>query len=419
MSKTALIVDDSALARHVLSQLLAKHAVIADTAPSAEMALEYLRQNRPDVVFMDHMMPGMDGFEALEAIKANPATATIPVMIYTSQEGDLYIGQARALGAFGVLPKELKPVEVTKVLEALHLISTSEDQQTPGSIAAVTEDMSPTDSYQVKELLEELFHQQRSALRDEIRGGYQRMLVDAQPSEPTVSTVAPSKAYGKRMGVAASVLVLLAAMFGYLYFETNALLQQANDRVDQLISNTAELSALEAIPVEVDNSASLLSRDLQEILEWAINLNDTYQFNAVPLDDNRERVFGALLQYLRRTGFSGTVAIDVHVGKYCMDLAPDGTLQLAAPQLPVTECQQIGWPDSEAEAIGEQQSLAFANTVAVATRDYGIRTRIVSYGSTEPGLQYPVISSFLTAAEWNRIAASNHRISVRLLADTD
>jgi len=120
--KTALIVDDSRLARTVLGRLLGEHGVAADTAPSAEAALEYLKERRPDVVFLDHNMPGMDGFQALEAIKANPATATIPVMMYTSQEGELYVGQARALGAIGVLPKSLHPVEVTKVLRSLHLI---------------------------------------------------------------------------------------------------------------------------------------------------------------------------------------------------------------------------------------------------------------------------------------------------------
>ncbi|MFL2546576.1 MAG: response regulator [Candidatus Rariloculaceae bacterium] len=105
MAKTALIVDDSASARFVLGGMLEEQALSVDTAASGEEALEYLRHGRPDVIFMDHMMPGMDGFQALEAIKENPATATIPVMMYTSQEGEVYVGQARALGAIGVLPK--------------------------------------------------------------------------------------------------------------------------------------------------------------------------------------------------------------------------------------------------------------------------------------------------------------------------
>src|SRR6202042_1963235 len=89
---------------------------------SAEAAIDYLSSNRPDVIFMDHQMPGMDGLQAVQAIKNDPRTATIPIMMYTSQEGELYLGQARALGALGVLPKQIKPADVSKVLYQLHLV---------------------------------------------------------------------------------------------------------------------------------------------------------------------------------------------------------------------------------------------------------------------------------------------------------
>ena len=59
-------------------------------------------------------MPGMDGFQAVQSIKNNPRTAAIPILMYTSQEGDLYLGQARALGAEGVLPKQIKQADVTQ-----------------------------------------------------------------------------------------------------------------------------------------------------------------------------------------------------------------------------------------------------------------------------------------------------------------
>ena len=98
-AKRALIVDDSRSARAFLSHILQKYQIEVDTAESAEHALQYLGAHRPDVIFMDHLMPGMDGFQAVQAIKNNPRTATIPIMMYTSQEGELYLGQARALGA--------------------------------------------------------------------------------------------------------------------------------------------------------------------------------------------------------------------------------------------------------------------------------------------------------------------------------
>lgn len=120
--KRALIVDDSRSARVILSRMLEQHGLVVDTAESAEQALEYLQKACPDVIFMDHLMPGMDGFQAVQTIKADPRTATIPLMMYTSQEGELYVSQARALGAVGVLPKTVRPVDVSRILYQLHLL---------------------------------------------------------------------------------------------------------------------------------------------------------------------------------------------------------------------------------------------------------------------------------------------------------
>ena len=125
--KIALIVDDSPTARYFLSKRLMQHDVRAEMAESAESALEFLSKSRPDVIFMDHMMPGMDGFQAVRAIKSNPATATIPVMMYTSKAGELYLGQARALGAVGVLPKKIRSAHLAEILKSLHLISDSRE----------------------------------------------------------------------------------------------------------------------------------------------------------------------------------------------------------------------------------------------------------------------------------------------------
>jgi len=129
--KSALVVDDSKSARVILSRMLEKYDIEVDMAESAEQAIEYLKSNRPDAIFMDHLMPGMDGLQAVKAIKGNPQTAMIPIMMYTSQEGELYVGQARALGAMGVLPKQVRPVDVSKVLYELHLLPDRRDMAEP------------------------------------------------------------------------------------------------------------------------------------------------------------------------------------------------------------------------------------------------------------------------------------------------
>src|SRR5258707_5366546 len=127
----SLVVDDSKSARVILSRMLEKYDIEVDMAESAEQAIEYLKSNRPDAIFMDHLMPGMDGLQAVQAIKGNPQTATIPIMMYTSQEGELYVRQARALGAMGVAREQCGPVDVSKVLYELHLLPDRRDMAEP------------------------------------------------------------------------------------------------------------------------------------------------------------------------------------------------------------------------------------------------------------------------------------------------
>src|SRR5580693_818972 len=127
-ARRALVVDDSRTAREFLTGILERYELAVDSVESAEQAIEYLIHRQPDVIFMDHQMPGMDGLQAVQVIKNNPRTATIPIMMYTSQAGELYLGQARALGAVGVLPKQIKQADVSKVLDQLHLLGEVEPE---------------------------------------------------------------------------------------------------------------------------------------------------------------------------------------------------------------------------------------------------------------------------------------------------
>lgn len=120
--KRALVVDDSRSARVSLQRMLEGHGLKVDLAGSGEDAIEFLLTELVDVVFMDHTMTGMDGLEAVTLIKANPRTATIPVMMYTTMEGEVYVGQARALGAVGVMPKNVQNHQLFDMLLSLGLV---------------------------------------------------------------------------------------------------------------------------------------------------------------------------------------------------------------------------------------------------------------------------------------------------------
>jgi len=411
MPKTALIVDDSASARFALGGMLSEQSLSVDTAASGEEALEYLRHARPDVIFMDHLMPGMDGFQALEAIKDNPATATIPVMMYTSQEGELYVGQARALGAIGVLPKQVHPVEVTKVLDALHLTPDSADQPT---VDPTTEG---GDSSHVNALLAELFKEQREILQDDIRRGYEHVAETTASQRQLDLGTSSDETRSGLLVIGLAILIATTVVFAYLYYDTQSLLAQANERISLLVDGF-RTDASPPAPASTELSAvAIESTEVLELLEWGLSQAEGYTFTETALNDRRARLLTALAQRLRGFGIEATIAVDVHVGRHCMSLGSGGVLILPPATQLLVDCQQIGRPEAEALAYGAQQTLPFANAIAAESRDGTIRFEIVSHGASQPRSAYPPFTQGLTAGEWNEIAAGNQRVEVRILPD--
>ena len=120
MAKKVLLVDDSKSARIVLSRLLKQHGFEVDMAESGESALEYLEQGRPDAIFIDYMMDGIDGLEAICRIKEDPNISHIPVVMCSANETEDYAVAALAKGAIGILPK---PPTKEKLSEMVGLIS--------------------------------------------------------------------------------------------------------------------------------------------------------------------------------------------------------------------------------------------------------------------------------------------------------
>ena len=125
--KTALVVDDSKSARLILRKMLTKQNLEAETVETGEEAIEYLRETRPDVIFMDHMMPGMNGLETTRVITTNQETANIPVVMFTSKEDDDYLQTAREHGASAILKKPPKAGDVQKVIAEISDISANHE----------------------------------------------------------------------------------------------------------------------------------------------------------------------------------------------------------------------------------------------------------------------------------------------------
>lgn len=120
-SKKALIVDDSKTAYTVLARMLRNYNIESIHASSGDRALNYLEKHSVDVIFLDQAMPGKDGFQTIQELKDRDQTQNIPVVMFTARSGDQYVQDAKALGAVGILPKELTPEEIENTLVQIKL----------------------------------------------------------------------------------------------------------------------------------------------------------------------------------------------------------------------------------------------------------------------------------------------------------
>ncbi|MEQ9562204.1 MAG: response regulator, partial [Woeseiaceae bacterium] len=393
--------------------------------------------HRPDVVFMDHMMPGMDGFEAVSAIKNNPDTATIPIMMYTSQEGELYVGQARALGAIGVLPKKVEPVEVSKVLRSLRVIGDEAERRRtldthvnpePGEFPGIDK----LDKA-LKELIQDLFDQQRAVLRRDLLDSYEviasRVADEIRPSQAEVevgseSEIADVAERFRRLNIAVVFLAILVVIFATLYWLRESSwqdLQLENEALRDLVAQRNRLSPEEALadPEYLDEFQDALSEANEaamSAIEWGANQSASYGFDELPFGDRRLDAMEEVSLRLFEVGFRGLVRLESHVGDFCMITIGPGTYELAPPDIDAGQCDAIGFEPTEALELGLRQSVAFANFVNTSSaRTQGrIDFEIVSLGNSEPAIPYPNSLAGISAGSWNEFSRLNNRVQVSI-----
>jgi CheY-like chemotaxis protein len=439
--KSALVVDDSKSARVILSRMLEKYDIEVDMAESAEQAIEYLKSNRPDAIFMDHLMPGMDGLQAVKAIKGNPHTAMIPIMMYTSQEGELYVGQARALGAMGVLPKQVRPVDVSKVLYELHLLPDRRDMAEPGlapveieSGAAVERSLpqrtaagAPIEwGRRIETAVKDQAVDIRRFIVASLDSFSTRIINDVrnampiQGADPIAPPPPPPKSvwpWAAAIAAASAIAIAFAASW-------------VNAR-NELARTHAEIAGLQAANGELQRSRLDLDgavKDLTAALATANTVQpaqpagsagaavasrvELVPYGEIAFDRGRLDALREMLMKLEAQSFRGVVKITSSAGLFCLSgNATDGYVP-AAPTLPINKCDMIGNPLDEALSGQQRQSLAFANLVAgVRQRTSGaITVALESAGTTHASTAYPTRTDALTAGEWNRAAAANNRV---------
>lgn len=118
--QNVLVVDDSKTELMFLTDLLKKFGLSVRTAENAEEAFRRLEEAKPDLILMDVVMPGQNGFQLTRAITRNPLYSEIPIIMCTSknQETDRVWGMRQ--GARDYIAKPVDPAELRAKIKALN-----------------------------------------------------------------------------------------------------------------------------------------------------------------------------------------------------------------------------------------------------------------------------------------------------------
>ncbi|MEY4747831.1 MAG: hypothetical protein RIQ60_45 [Pseudomonadota bacterium] len=123
-----LIVDDAERNTRLLADLLGAKGYRASTAASGEQALAAIQADPPDLLLLDVMMPGMNGYEVCTALRANPAHALLPIVLVTALDPASERVKGMAAGADEFLSKPINQAELLARVKSLLRVKSLHDE---------------------------------------------------------------------------------------------------------------------------------------------------------------------------------------------------------------------------------------------------------------------------------------------------
>ena len=128
MAKKVLVVDDDQEVRLFNTTVLEEHGYIPSTATNGEEALEMIRNDRPDLVILDVLMPRQSGIKMYRELKTDPSLKDIPVLILSgisrrtflrSQEALTHFGDDNVPEPEGYVEKPVEPEELSDLIKKI------------------------------------------------------------------------------------------------------------------------------------------------------------------------------------------------------------------------------------------------------------------------------------------------------------
>jgi len=117
MDRTVLIIEDEKLIIVSTQMVLEAAAFRVESSTNGEEGIAKARDIKPDLILLDIMMPGIDGWETLTRLKRDPETANIPVIIFTAREHNRGHQKSAEMGAADYFRKPFEPDELIEIVE--------------------------------------------------------------------------------------------------------------------------------------------------------------------------------------------------------------------------------------------------------------------------------------------------------------
>ncbi len=118
-ARTVLVADDDEDILQLVSFRLERAGYTVVTAADGQQALAAARQHQPDLAVLDVMMPGLNGYEVTRQLRADPATAAIPVILLTARVQEADVSRGFEAGADDYLRKPFSPQELRSRVQAI------------------------------------------------------------------------------------------------------------------------------------------------------------------------------------------------------------------------------------------------------------------------------------------------------------
>lgn len=366
----AIVVDDSQIARYILSGLLSRLGFEVDVADSGEAALRRLAGPLPDVVFLDHLLPGIDGLETVDRLRAQSRTAHLPVVMYTSQDSEAFASKAIQCGANDVYTKTSDESRLVEILQRLELLpSAPPSQATAGKVvplgsretatSTATRRRSTITRASLAKLLEPSLEAHHARLHQELLAEFaileryeERMRRDLFTRVDSLMRHAAERVdhgfaeHGaenrrrRRRGTLGAWAIAASLLIGFML--SLAAINNLDERAGRLESDGIRtLTALDAQARAVDT----LSMALLEARQVLGSARADPVLDAAPADTYQYTHTGAnvadhLVSELQSMGILGQVRIETSAGSFCVTSGPDG-FGIEASNLAFAECEPL------------------------------------------------------------------------------